>query len=278
MKNDIVVVSGLPKDAAGAVVWWSMSGPTNINRLAQEWEAAGLEPKLLPTATSPEVAMRGAVVEYRKKDCLVLPIQGEKGWMIAPKEGQEGDDLHFKVQCRVKLDTWLRVEPSDHPLAPEILNSFQQRLDELSHGATSSWLVKRLYGLRAVALRESGGFYFVPRAGMEAWRKTVKAVHASSGHSLLEVPALRTDEAVHAVTVALREEVRQTVDYVKGYLENEHSERGFHSRADDCAELADKIRSYEATLGSSLVDLVEQVDNLKMRSVEAALAAGEDDE
>ena len=56
--ENLVAVRGSAPDAAGAIVWWRLEGHVELERLAANWEAAGLDPELLPGPLTPVEALR----------------------------------------------------------------------------------------------------------------------------------------------------------------------------------------------------------------------------
>jgi hypothetical protein len=141
----------------------------------------------------------------------------------------------------------------------------------------SSWLVRMVYSTHAVGLRDTGGIYFVPRDGVDEWKKLVGAIRAASAHQFFEVPALRSSEAVDAILDALITEAGESILKMEEQLTSDKlGEKALHGRVEKCDAMKSKIESYEALLGTNLDKLRERLDGLKANLAAAALLKGED--
>ncbi len=142
----------------------------------------------------------------------------------------------------------------------------------------SSWLLDIAYGQGAVSLRESGGVYFIPKSGVDYWSKIANAVEAGGAGSVFRIPAVRTAEAVAAITdavtaeaeaaaLALEEELTKTGDDALG-------KRAIATRTKTVQELLAKLNSYEELLGQQLA-VRERVSTLQSTLSAVALTMTE---
>jgi hypothetical protein len=123
-------------------------------------------------------------------------------------------------------------------------------------------------------LRETGGFYFVPRDKAGLWRVFTGVVHAVSRHRVYEIPAMRSDEAVAAILAALESEAAAEAKALEDELcKGEVTARTCTSRLAKCRDLAAKVASYEQLLGANLDVLRERLGHLDAGLAEAALSA-----
>lgn len=274
--NDIIAVPGIAPDVAGAICYWRLSGATDLAKLGEEWHRHGIDHTQfpLPLATSPEVALHTAMQDQRERRVLVRPLEGRKGWAIV-RERAQGQDLAHEIELRVHLDNVgsLRAD-RHHVLLPAIRAEFDRALNQYGPGATSGWLVKTIYRSNAVALRDTGGIYFVPRQELADWRRVVVAVRDASAHAVFEIPALRSSEAVDAVLDAVAMEAQAEADKMSEELSaGTLGARTLQSRSARCQEALEKVESYESLLGRGLDTIKARIDALKTELVAAALAA-----
>jgi hypothetical protein len=284
--NDIIAVPGLSPDVAGAITYWRLSGATDLARLGDAWRASAIDPGQfpLPLSPSPETALRKAVQEQGSKRLLVRPLEKQKGWALV-EEKATGDDLNHAITCRVKLAGHAAsyvgfpvVEPADHALAQPIRAEFDRAISEVDAGATSGWLVRTIYKLQAVALRDTGGIYFVPRPMLPAWRQIALAVREATAHAVFEIPALRSTEAIDAVLDAVSQEAQTEADKMEKALdEGQLGARALFGRSERCQETLAKIEQYEDLLGRGLDTIKERIGALKSNLVAAALMAQDAD-
>lgn len=280
--NKIVVVSGLPDDSVGGIEYWICNGPCDLGKLTEAWDAAGLDLGLLPKKPTPEKAMSLAVNE--QKDCrrgnerrvLVSPMRGVQGWVLV-EQLAEGEDVSHSVECKVKLeDGRLVVSPAYHPLANAIQKDYGRFLLELDAASASQWLVRLISGLMSVPLKPTAGsFYFVPKGFRDKWREYVAAVKAAApGYFFQEIPALPSGQVASAVLDAVAMDAQAEAEAMEVALADDKiGSRGLRGRVVNCDKVLSKVGSYEALIGGKLDNVRAQIDALKVKIVEAALAA-----
>jgi hypothetical protein len=114
--------------------------------------------------------------------------------------------------------------------------------------------------LHAVALRDSGGIYFVPRDGVKAYRVVKAALAGCSSHVMHEIPALKSSEAIAAILDAISTEVQTEINTLDGALNlNEIGPRAAVNRREHLSALAAKVSSYEKLLGRPLGDALAKI-------------------
>lgn len=274
----IVAVPSLQADAAGAIVWWRLEGTVDGFRLRAAWQAAGLDEEDLPALPSEEKAMRRAAKEQQEKHRLVRAIDGVvKAWAIV-EERTDGSTLDYDVACRVRYNgAGVEVDPPDHPIAEDVRASFHRHLGELQTQDISAWLCRRAELVSAVGLRDTGGIYFVPRGGLDTWRRIAAAVREASLNRVFEVPALTSEEAVDAILDAVAQEAEQAAAKMEEALHaGELGARALRGRADRCDAIKQKVEMYEQLMGRGVARIHERLDGLRQNLVVAALAAEED--
>lgn len=273
---DVVAVTS-DLTTAGAVLYWRLSGTTNGDKLAAVWSAAGLEPDLLPDMPSVELSLRRAMSDQRQKRMLVRPLDGAKGWMLV-RETAVGESLTHKPELCVRMQSGvLTFEPADHELRAKIVASYDRHLTTLSAEDISKWLCSLIRTLHAVTLRESGGIYFILHDQVTRWHTMVRAIRTAANHTLFEIPAMRSEDAVEAVIAAVQAEAEQVASTLETELDiAELSPGALRTRQSKVQATAAKVSKYERFLGVSLAELQLRLRGLNANLAEAALLAAKD--
>jgi len=265
-------------DTAGAATWWSLSGDTDLGALVAAWSKAGLDPELLPVGRSREVALHRAVAEQRDRKRTVQRLDDRSGWAVVDVEVSR-HEADVRVPCRVWDDEekGLICEPPGTTLADEIAAAFRRNLTTISQGDVSAWLVRQAERLNAVALRETGGIYFVPNHTLGEWRLIAGTLRETTSHTVYELPALRSDEAVKAIVDALaREAEAQATKLEEQLTADELGERALRARGVTCEQMQKKVEQYERLLGTSMTTLHERIERLQAAVAGAIFALSDD--
>jgi hypothetical protein len=271
-KDVMAVVDG---KEAGAMVWWDLSGGADPTALKLAWEAEGLDVAWIPEPPAPQVALRRAVHLMREKHRIPRPLEGRKGWSLV-KETATGDRLDYSQNVTVTVDPTgqLKIEPPDHDLAGIIRSTYQGCTETLDNTDLSELLIGFTSSLLALALRERGGFYFLPPAKVETFRAAARALKRATGITCYEVPAMRSDGAVAAILAGITSEVLQKVGDLTATLDQgEAGERALQTKVKSCQRTEEKLTVYEELLGKSLDHLHQQLELTRARLTEAVLLA-----
>ena len=280
--NDVIAIADLSQDVCGAIVFWRLSGEAKAVQLAMEWNKQGLDPTDLPSLPSPEVALHRAMNEVKAQRTLVRPLRAGKWAVVVERVGPEDTLTHDTVLTvnLNKADELAEYSNPAHDAVQSIDSAFHQHLAKLSQADVSSWLSKMVRDqLKATPLRDSGGVYFVPKDSVETYQAMARALSTATGHMLYTIPALRSDDAVNAVTDAISREVEDSAasmdeEVGSGGL----GERALATRGERAEQLLEKVAEYEELLGRSLGKLRSNVKGLKRNVATAILALEDDDE
>jgi hypothetical protein len=266
MKTNIVVTE--ENTEAGAVVWFELSGPVDHDRLCEAWEKEGLDPNLLPSLPSPEVALARAVREHSGRRLLARRVEAGH-WALVSETTTEDKKLHHEVVTVARLGKDVLVVEPEHP---GIRSSFAGNLEVLDSNDISNWLIQLARAAKAVSLRPMGGIYFLPKLVLEQFRRYARALESVSGHHVHRIPAMRTDEAVAAVLSAITAEAESEAEaFEKELSDNTLGARGFDNRATSAQAMKEKLASYEELLGVSLPALSDKLERLRGSLAAAAL-------
>ncbi len=278
MKDVVAVTGGIAPEAAGGLVWWRLSGAMRVEAVRTAWEDAGLDPDEAPKPPSPQVALARALRAQAGPRRLVRPLEG--GDQLVVDEAPLGGGLTWQPIAQLRLGEQgptaitLRGQ-AGLEVYDAVQDAFDKALHEVATEDLSPYLARKVMAFDAVALRDTGGFYFIPRARMAGWQAVVGALRrCSREHMIASVPALAGDEAALAVLDAIHVEVSRLCESI--YTEIEEAvlgPRGLRTRAERAQAAAEKLAAYRQLLGERVDGLAERVDTLKASITAAVLVA-----
>ena len=281
----IIASGAFDANTSGAVVYWTMAGLVDAGVLEMMWDEAGLDARLLATGASPATALKRAMKEYADSRTgeSVRPIylqdgeEGEEGYVVV-KETYDGKGRPtYTNVLEVKLVAGEPAIPdgADDEAEVAVRQEFRRNLGRLNASDMGTWLVRLLGGVKALRLRESGGFYFVPREYVATWGAYVAAIQQAAPRArLYSFPALRCDEAVAGILDALKAEADELCEDFSVELEaGKLTERKAKGRRKSVKEMHEKLKLYEGILGQSLTGIRADLDDIEARLVAEVLSA-----
>lgn len=279
-KPNIIAVNRTDVQGAGAIVWWKISGHTEVKALTEAWtKRVDLDPDLLMNDPTPGAALRRALACHAHTvpdgRQLVSGLGDENSYAIV-RETPDGQDVHHKTLLKARLAQAAGEGPVvylwDHDDAPRnmafnIQQTYRANLTTFSGQDVSNWFATTLLpAYNAVSLREQGGMWFVPRTHLALWREAVAAIREVSGHQVFEIPALSTEhEAIAGILDAIASEAETAATKLEDELLNDDGSlgvRALKSRATKLDGVANKVTSYENMLGVSLDNLRNRLEKL----------------
>jgi hypothetical protein len=278
IRHDVIGV--LDGQAAGALVWWELSGEVDRARLADVWALAGLDPDQVADPVSSREALKRAMDDMRERHLLVRPLAGARGYSLV-EERAEGEKLEYAQRLTVQVDDdgILAFDPAEHPQREKVTAGYIGHQITLSPNDISGMLLRFCEGHDSVPMRARGGFYFLPPAGVERFRRAAQALRQVSSHSLYEVPAMKSSEAVTAILAAVQHEAEAEAEAMVAILDSgEAGARALRSQSKRCERAEIKLARYEELLGQKLPDLQQKLSFLRARLTEAALVASTESE
>jgi hypothetical protein len=303
-RHQNLVVTKEAEGVAGAVSYWRLSGTISLVKLAEKWTEQGLAVDQLPTPTSEIVACGRAVADQQThrnaqgKRRFVTTLARQGAWAIveetvipAPRDkdgkviGEDSPPTYRRLvqvafrENKIPAVTAVEATDSEHGLIERTLEtSVQHHLGAIDSNDISSWLVRHARKLGAVALRDSGGIYFVPRTNVEIWRKIATAVEAASSHLVFRIPAMRNDEAVAAILDAVITEARDAAQGIEAELQGGNlGKRALATRTATCEAVLAKVAAYEELLGVSMDTIKTRVEVLRSDITAAALVTSDEE-
>ena len=272
----VIAIQGYAPDTAGAIVYWRLSGPIVLADAMAAWRNAGLPESLGPRQIPEHRAMTRAAKELEANRRFLRKLPQGNGWAVVDEEAVGGELSHRTIGSVQIAGKRLEVAPYDAPWAQQVRDAYQEHLGLLDTVDVSGWLTDWLAPtLQAVALRDTGGVYFVPRQHVERYRAYTAAIKAVSKHTFFEIPALRSDEAVVAVLDAVRREADGAVAQIEADLADaaNMSARSLKVRAARCEKVLALVQSYGELLGVELEALARKIEGLQAGIVSASLVA-----
>jgi hypothetical protein len=265
----------------GAIVWWVLNGTISYTALVSALVRTSLDAGYMPPPVTADCALRRAVKKQEEKRFLARPLGRGTGWaLVQEKVTENGESLVHETVCKVKLtDTESMIcEPAGHPVGEMVRAAYVAARDEFTPQDVSAWVVRVADSMRALRLREKGGVYFIPSTVLPMWSELVEAIRtAHSGHSLYEVPAMKSEEAVRAILDSLVREAEEEATEMRNELTaGTLGGRALNGRADRCAAVTAKVKEYEELLGVTQTALTTSLDSLRADLTVAALSAMDD--
>jgi hypothetical protein len=277
------------KNQAGVITWWTLSGDVDLPRLARAWLAEGLDPELLPKPTSAKHALREAMKEISAGSIrrMVRPTGKRQGYAVVT-ETADGEDLEYDVGVRVKIEAGDGglfegehpvFTPPDHPRVGEITAVWEKHRGRVSQHIVGQWLAGLTSRADGVALRESGGLYFIPRHELPLWEAITRAVKGATANRVFGIPAMPVADTIDAVVAAHEAEAEAeaakiAAEVAKGNL----GERGLETRLVRSNAIEEKIARCEANLGVRLESMRAKLEELRGTIVAATLSAMKSEE
>lgn len=284
-KLDLVVLNNIPAEACGAIVLWRLQGGADFNRLMQELTDRGVTDKVfLPDLPSPEVALRRAVQDQQEARLLMRSLPQRAGYALVRERTttDESQPLQYEVVMQVKRTPDGNAYEGEASLIEKTQAAYNAGLLTLDSNDVANWLCDCARRLLAVALRDTGGVYFIPRNTLVMWQALTGALKASSATVCSEIPALTSDEAVAAILDAVTRESELAITGMQEDLANVVGTNGVDSgigsravktRQAKAEQLNAKLTAYEGLLGKSLDEVRTKVDGLRAALGAAYLVA-----
>jgi hypothetical protein len=275
------------KGVCGAVIYWSLRGTCTVNALTEALIAKG-SAATPPEPPSDAVALHRAAIEVARARKLELrPIK--RGWALCrpPFENASAPgstapaaicSLEYAVVATAKRDNKSLYFDGDVDTVAAWRSQRDIEAGALAPSDISSWLCAKLDGLHAIALRDHGGVYFVPRDSVSRWERVVAAVKSVSGHRLYSVPSMKSADAIEAILSALENATTTAIDAVAEAVGGGIGARALETKSRELDALVNRLGKYEALLGVKLDALRQKTSEAQQTVAVAALAAAADEE
>ncbi|HEV3059600.1 MAG TPA: DUF6744 family protein [Vicinamibacterales bacterium] len=274
--KDYIVVDAV--QTAGCISYFRVASETHIDTLTAAWKKHGLDLKSLPTTPDDGVALGRAVKATSEKRRLVRPLERRGAWAVVEETVEPGKTPTYRTLVTVRggagpaIDCVAASTDEYTALVGAIRNGYDRARHVLAHVDISAWLITEIRARGGISLRESGGVYFVPRDKAEEWQKVAAALD-EAGSSVFTIPAMKTAEAVAAITDAITAEAAAESAKIEADMEKTGDEalgaRALKTRVEALEAMLTKVGTYEELIGKQLA-VRERVTSLRA-NVSAAI-------
>jgi hypothetical protein len=277
-RDEYAMVSGADEASAGATIWWRLYGDLDRSELLKQLVARGFDAERCPSPVEPETALRRAVGELRGKRRLIRPIKRGVWAVLEESVDVAAEKLKHWDGPTIRLDKIGRavLENATQDEAELVTSAYMRYLDALTTEDIASWLIGQAYRLGAVALRESGGIYYVPPSRWPEWAGLTAALEAAHPkHSCYSMPTYKLNASgARAILDSLTAEVEVEADKIsRDILSGDLGVRALDTRGDKGRALLTKVEEYEGLVGERLEKLRDVVAKLQVDVAAAKLAA-----
>lgn len=275
----------------GAVTFWAVPNPADLDALKREWPAWPESlVACLPEPTTSAAALKRALDEVlasRSGDArlLVRPVDAKKGVFAVVRErvrevADWADALDYEVASTVAVQDGGGLDiHGGLPVAWSTLReAYDKHLAQVPGHAVGRALVKAVEALSGVALRDSGGVYWVSACRLDTWERVARAVETTCEKAsvyMLRAPVdAQTARAVIDAVVADANSSAAAIERDMG--DGSLGKRALQGRVKSAGEMLAKVREYEALFGTSLDTLRARIESVEMAATMAALAVQDD--
>jgi len=277
--NTFVVTPGLDTDSTGAIVYWSLTGGAcDYANLVGALAVHGInDPNDLPPLPTPNTAFFRAIkgMETKHRFARFSRQAGVDTYHLIDERERDGD-LELTQNVKIQLCAGVVVGHGDDPegLTGQVGEAYTAALDALTAADVSGYLTSWVKKCDCVALRPTGGFYFIPNNQLSKFRQVAHALREATSFRTFEIPAMPTDDAIEAILDAIgREAVAEAEGIMAELAEGKLGPRALRTRATRCEAMAQKVERYESILGRRMDSLRDQLEDLSAASTAAAMSA-----
>lgn len=270
---------------AGAVVYWTISGQTNVDKLEKGLDQLGLA-EFAPNRTPNNQTLAdslSAVFAAGHADRFVRPLKTQDGFCVVEEtRGDEKNRYRSILSARVDDNhgiTYFEGEINAHD-KKEVREHYDAYKDLLRGTQVSASLTKIVTQLRGIRLRPSGSIYWLPEEQLATWKAIAETVEkAGPGNTVYDVRTAMDDDTVRAVCDAIIEEANAEAARIEADVESgELGAKALNTRVEQAKAMRAKVAEYEKTLGRVMKDQRTALDKAEQAAAMAALLAlGEDE-
>lgn len=260
----------------GDLVWWTLSSAqVDHATLERLWRQAGLPVSLLPKQPTAQKALKTAVRECQvgKPDLLIRlgkESDAETVFALVREQKDAGGNVHHHQEARVILSRGSTVLASDalhHPEVVNLTNRFTELLQMHTPDDVRNTIVKALHDFAAVALRESGGIYWVPRTFSKPLRHLQRAIEQIGKSRFYLLPVYDSNDAAQTLGEVARGSIEEELAALQQEIEQFKAappDRAstLERRLESFNDLRTRAHLYRDVLNVQVVGLDEQLISL----------------
>lgn len=252
---------------SGAAVYWSVSSSTQLDALTTGLTAVGLE-RFAPNQPTMTVAVKAALTDlYAAPRVLIRPDRG--GFSVVDEAAGPLGLVHT-TRLTVRFSNGLSVEPVESVEFDRIVAAVQAQRELVPVAALTQMLTAIVRSLGGIQLRSTGGFYWIPARSLDLWRQVMAVVNRAGPNEVSMLTTIVDDAAVAAVSAALTAEMEAEVRQMTDELATGLSERAMKRRSEQLTALVNRLKDYEASLGTTLDTLRQSLVTLETGLIASA--------
>ena len=280
----------------GAVVFWRLAKSTNREEVKAGLRNLALE-QYTPEPRSPLACLRAVLPDVypaeKQTRQTVRPIKANgsaKGFAVVkerPEEARAGD-AWGEVVATATLDDKqsLRLDPDNEYRRERVRTGMQSAAEGLTSASVGSALVKLVEEhCDGVALRPSGGVYWVREDRLDEWTRIADVFERASAqgdsegkparpNAIYVLKVLADEQMVRAVGDALTTEVAVELAQIEeDVADGDLKEQACLSRLKRVGALESKVKRYETAFASPLDTLRDAVQRASVAVAQATLQA-----
>lgn len=294
--GQFIATVGAQVQTAGASVWWECGQGCTRSALADAWDAAGLDPALLPADKSMEAALHDAVNTLSSSRVFVRRAPQGKGWLlVAEREDTTGTDALTKVRwegaVHAELDKVGRLaiafrdpNAADNAATEQRLRAeYLKARTMLTGDEVTRWMGALLTNMKAVLLRGRGGLWFVSHQNLALWHRMADCIAKASGTVIEEMTTVCTgDDAGRTVSTIMAAVKRDALAVMNDALATiakgqdagkPLGPKALETQQRNLRAAMDKVVEYEAVLGVEMSELRNDLDSLRATVAAQAIAS-----
>lgn len=272
-------------DSSGIITTWSPNGEAHIESIRKVFEAAGLG-HIAPRGRTLKEAARAALVEkFSKKNRRVAPAgKGYELLLEIPKESEVRLDTHHVISL------WIEVRGGEEVVVSDV-QSFE--VDGITHslsdvsawieaarhrvdgGAIGESLAGAAAALRGIAIRDSGGAYWLPPTSTGRWTQLVDGLNSAGRPMRMRIwDAANSPRSIESTIDSIQSLVDKRCDEILTAVEGgELGVRALDTKGAEVVELAKQLEEYEKVLNVGLDSLRQRVLAVQSVAVQAHMSA-----
>jgi hypothetical protein len=269
------------KRTTGTIALWETSSDFSLQKVIDAFAAIGYGKAAPNPRTSLAALKAGMQTLFGRATGQRLAPLGT-GYAVLT---EEVDEVTKRVTTTQGLTCWLEKNTStgrevlclsDERQREDVEAARQQAATEVDGATVSNALVGACESLGGVAMRSSGGVYWMPESATGRWETLAKGIEAASAGSRARCYSVRTSgdpESVRAIADAFTREADALVTAVEAEVADGASGKVALARAAKMADLFALAEQYEQTLGTALAAVKARVEAAQGKAARTALDA-----
>jgi hypothetical protein len=283
MADKTINIDGSGKD--GAMTYWE---PGEISRtgLVSALDKIG-KVSLTPKGSTRGAALQDAFsafidrakIKVRGRPIKFFPLSAEVTGFDARQinPGNEEVDPVFVASIVVDDNDQVQIAKYNPAILPQLDNHkakvesvlqsvFDNRCNYFPTATVSACVARVIESLGGIRIRRAGGYYFVPRKGLDDFDDFSKEVANQSGPEIVAVkfPLVPTETSYAAVLKSVKTVAKERLAAIEAGLLELGTDRkmrsnGKESRLKECEDVLSMLKDYEEILGVSLSESKELV-------------------